>query len=28
MPGSPKWFLSLRFSHQIPVHASLFPRPS
>ena len=25
MPGSPKWSLSLRFSHQNPVYASLLP---
>jgi hypothetical protein len=24
-PGSPKWSLSLRFSHQNPVHASTLP---
>jgi hypothetical protein len=25
MPGFPKWFLSLRSSHQNPVYASLLP---
>jgi hypothetical protein len=25
MPGSPKWFLTLRFPHQNPVYASPFP---
>ena len=25
MPGSPKWSVSLRFQHQNPVHAPLFP---
>jgi hypothetical protein len=27
MPGSPQWSLSLRFSHQNPIHASLLPIP-
>jgi hypothetical protein len=25
MPGFPQWFLSLRFPHQNPIHASLLP---
>ena len=25
MPGSPKWYLSLRFPHQNPVYASVLP---
>jgi hypothetical protein len=27
MPGSPQWSLSLRFSHQNHIHASLLPYP-
>jgi hypothetical protein len=26
-PGSPQWPISLRFSHQNPIHASLLPHP-
>jgi hypothetical protein len=26
-PGSPQWSISLRFSHQNPIHASLLPDP-
>jgi hypothetical protein len=27
-PGSPQWSLSLRFSHQNPVHAPFLPHPT
>jgi hypothetical protein len=27
MPGSPQWSLSLRLSHQNPIHASLLTHP-